>query len=128
MGTAPSPHCWILNGKGSVSGSYHQSLPSMVSSQPKAAGTLQGELAVEIAHALRANLTLAEKTNLATRPTENLDAYILYLRARELETRFGAGDADSEAAINLYQQALDLDPNFALARARLSIGFGRFTH
>src|SRR4029450_4176228 len=39
MGTAPSPHCWILNGKGSVSGSYHQSLPSTVSSQPQAAGT-----------------------------------------------------------------------------------------
>ena len=89
--------------------------------------SLQGELAVEIAHALRANLTLAEKTNLATRPTENLDAYILYLRARELETRFGAGDADSEAAINLYQQALDLDPNFALARARLSIAISSLT-
>jgi hypothetical protein len=89
--------------------------------------SLQGELAVEIAHALRANLTLAEKTNLATRPTENLDAYILYLRARELETRFGAEDADSEAAINLYQQALDLDPNFALARARLSIAISSLT-
>ena len=47
--------------------------------------SLQGELAIEIARALQANLTLAEKSNLAVKPTENPDAYVLYLRARELE-------------------------------------------
>src|SRR5439155_24100525 len=89
--------------------------------------SLQGELAVEIAREMRATLTPSEKATVATKPTKNSEAYVLYLRARELETRFAAGDADSEAAINLYQQALDLDPNFALARARLSIAISSLT-
>jgi tetratricopeptide (TPR) repeat protein len=86
--------------------------------------SLQGELAIEIARALHANLTLAEESNLAVKPTENPDAYVLYLRARELELRFGP---DHEAAIKLYQQAVDLDPQFALARARLSIAISFLT-
>jgi TolB-like protein/Tfp pilus assembly protein PilF len=89
--------------------------------------SLQGELAVQIARALHANLTLAEKTNLATKPTENTDAYVLYLRARELETRFAASEVDYQTAIKLYEQAVDLDPEFGLARARLSIGISRLT-
>lgn len=83
--------------------------------------SLQGELAVEIARELRATLTPAEKTIVATKPTENPDAYVLYLRARELEIRLRPSDDDFETAAKLYQQAVDLDPRFALARARLSM-------
>jgi TolB-like protein len=83
--------------------------------------SLQGELAVEIAHALQATLTPAEKSNVAIKPTENPDAYVLYLRARELEIAYDLSDEDREKAVKLYQQAIDLDPRFALARARLSI-------
>ncbi len=83
--------------------------------------SLQGEVAVEIAHELQATLTPREKSVVATKPTENPEAYLLYLRAREMELRFFASNADHEAATKLYQQAVDLDPTFALARARLSI-------
>jgi len=69
---------------------------------------------------LRATLTPAEKSVVATKPTENPDAYVLYLRARELEIRFGASNEEYEGAVKLYQQAVDLDPKFALARARLA--------
>lgn len=83
--------------------------------------TLQGELAVEIARELRASLTPLEQKAVATKPTENPDAYVLYLRARELDTRFLPEPEVHEAAVQLYQQAIDLDPKFALARARLSL-------
>jgi TolB-like protein len=83
--------------------------------------SLQGEIAAEIAHELQATLTPREKTVVATKPTENAQAYLLYLRARELDLRYRMFDPDYETAARLYQQAVDLDPGFALARARLSI-------
>jgi len=83
--------------------------------------SLQGELAVEIARELRASLTPLEQQAFATKPTGDPDAYLLYLRARELEIRFRPSEADGETAVKLYQQAVDLDPAFALARARLSM-------
>src|SRR5262249_39385366 len=55
----------------------------------------------------------------ATRPTEDIGAYDLYLRARSL----ARGDKDEKtarAAIDLYNQAIKKDPGFALAYAGLS--------
>jgi len=89
--------------------------------------SLQGELALEIAGKLQATLTPAERMAFASKPTENPDAYLLFLRARDLEIRFRPTSADREAAIRFYQQAIDLDPNFALARARLSFALNRHT-
>ncbi|MDQ6655502.1 MAG: protein kinase [Verrucomicrobiota bacterium] len=80
--------------------------------------SLQGELAVEIAHQLRATLTPAEETATATKPTENAEAYLLYLRAGQIDL---VDMQDGRAAAAIYQQAIDLDPAFALARARLSM-------
>ena len=82
--------------------------------------SLQGELAVEIARALHATLTPAEATTAAAKPTQNPEAYLLYLRARELELQ-SVNYEQSLQTIKLYQQAVDLDPNFALARARISL-------
>jgi TolB-like protein len=82
--------------------------------------TLQGELATEIAGALRATLSPEEKTRVEEKPTENADAYLLYLRAREYQTRPTGLLQDYQMATNLYSQALALDPSFALAHARLS--------
>ncbi|MBA3960331.1 MAG: hypothetical protein H0X40_00310 [Chthoniobacterales bacterium] len=83
--------------------------------------SLQGEVAVEIARELQATLTPSEKSVVATKPTDNPEAYLVYLRAREMELRQLTSDADPEAIRKLYQQAVDLDPTFALARARLSM-------
>src|SRR5205807_10647458 len=46
---------------------------------------LQGELAAEVAKVLQAKLDSEEKASLGTKPTNNPEAYVLYLRALELE-------------------------------------------
>ncbi|MGI9115742.1 MAG: tetratricopeptide repeat protein [Chthoniobacterales bacterium] len=80
---------------------------------------LQSELAERITHALRANLSPAERTNLHTHPTRDVMAYELFLRARELFHWAGSGDShDSGAqALRLINEAIERDPNFALAYA-----------
>lgn len=82
--------------------------------------SLQGEMAIEIAHALQAKLTPAEMMVAAEKPTQNSEAYLLYLRAREADIH-ATTTSEKEAATKLYQRAIDLDPNFALAHARLSL-------
>ncbi|MEY2562303.1 MAG: eukaryotic-like serine/threonine-protein kinase [Verrucomicrobiota bacterium] len=82
--------------------------------------TLQGELAGEIANALRATLSPDEKARLETKPTENPDAYVLYLRGRDYQLRPELSRQNYQAAEGLYRQAVALDPKFVLARARLS--------
>ena len=82
--------------------------------------TLQGELATDIARELRATLTPGERERVNARPTGNVDAYVLYLRARELHTRPTMLLQDFEAAIGMYRRAIALDAGFALARAHLS--------
>ena len=91
--------------------------------------SLQGELAVEIARELQATLTPDEKTTVATKPTKNPEAYVLYLKALERD-RTAASREDGIAADQLYAQAIALDPTFALAVARASVqeqhnGFNR---
>ncbi len=82
---------------------------------------LQGELATEIAHALRATLDPEEKARLATRPTNNPEAYVVYLTAVGRAGAVNRSRADLIAAEQLYMQATALDPRFALAYARASI-------
>ena len=82
---------------------------------------IQSELARAIADQLKAKISPGEEARMALKPTENAEAYLLYLRARAIETRFRADKPEWDEAIKLYEQARDLDPSFALARARLSI-------
>jgi len=83
---------------------------------------LQSELAGQIASALRANLSAREKASLQVHPTADLDAYNLYLRARDLFRWSGAGDPreSGEKALRLLDQALARDPRFALAHSLAS--------
>jgi TolB-like protein len=81
---------------------------------------VEGEVAKSIADSLQATLSPQEKARVETKPTTNADAYVLYLRARDYQTRPDNLLQDFKSAINLYDQAIKLDPNFALAHARLS--------
>src|SRR3981081_1489788 len=81
---------------------------------------LQGELAAEIAEALRVTLSPDEKARVQTKPTGNTDAYVVYLRANQIQRNPDTLLEDYKTAERLYRQAIALDPNFALAHARLA--------
>jgi serine/threonine-protein kinase len=89
---------------------------------------LEGELATEIADALRAQLTPEEKVRVAKKPTQNADAYDLYLRALPYEQGPDTLLQDYRRAEQLYQQAIEQDPNFALAHARLATTCAEIFH
>jgi hypothetical protein len=95
--------------------------------------TLQGELAREIAGAMRVALSPEEKAQIETKPTQNAEAYILYLRglASSSSSRTSASRSatDMSIAVKCFQDAVKLDPNFALAGQsfRETAGFYRVT-
>src|SRR5213595_1357740 len=82
--------------------------------------SVEAEVAKSIADSLQATLSPKEKARVETKPTTNADAYVLYLRGREYQTRPDNLLQDFRSAINRYDQAIKLDPKFALAHARLS--------
>jgi tetratricopeptide (TPR) repeat protein len=74
---------------------------------------VQDEIATQITDRLRLRLTGAEQNLVIKHYTENADAYELYLKGRFF---FGKGTEEGFVkAIECYQQALALDPNYALA-------------
>jgi serine/threonine-protein kinase len=89
---------------------------------------VEGEVAKNIAQSLQATLSPQEKARVETKPTTNADAYVLYLRARDYQMRPDNLMQDFKSAINLYDQAIKLDPKFALAYARLSATTSQLYH
>jgi TolB-like protein len=78
----------------------------------------ESDIARAIADTLRAKLTGSEQNALAARPTENPEAHQLYLRGRYFwNKRTGA---DFKKAIGYFNQAIEKDPNYALAYAGLA--------
>ncbi len=82
--------------------------------------TLQDELAKEIAGALGATLSPQEKGRVEAKPTNNPAAYDAYLRGRAFAAGSQLDKSAAERTIQSYQEAVKLDPSFALAWARLS--------
>jgi TolB-like protein len=81
---------------------------------------IQTAVAEEIASALHAQLSPAQRAQIEHKPTHSEEAYDLYLRAREYDNRpIGVLD-NLRFAEGLYRQALNIDPSFALARAQLA--------
>ena len=81
--------------------------------------SVESEIAKAIAESLQAKLTGREEQALTVKPTNNPEAYDAYLRALALEARIDSSNSP-EKAINAYEEAVQLDPAFALAWARLS--------
>ena len=81
---------------------------------------VESEIAKGIAESLQAKLTVREQQALAVKPTNNPEAYDAYLRGLAFEARtIFQVDLRTEA-IGFYERAVQLDPNFAVAWARLS--------
>ncbi len=87
---------------------------------------IQSDVAKQIAAALKARLSPAEKERIDKKSTENLDAYTLYLKGREYYYRYNKHDNGN--AIELFKKALTLDPNYALAYAGLGDAYGQLVN
>jgi TolB-like protein/Tfp pilus assembly protein PilF len=83
---------------------------------------VESEIAKGIAESLQAKLTGREEQELAVKPTNNPEAYDAYLRGLAFQARFYSSYAPDliQKAIGFYERAVQLDPNFAIAWARLS--------
>jgi serine/threonine protein kinase/tetratricopeptide (TPR) repeat protein len=79
---------------------------------------LQDEIARKIAEALRITLTRQEEEALAAKPTENLQAYDLYLRGKSYARRLTRQDL--EFALQMFENAVSVDPGFALSHAAIA--------
>ena len=76
---------------------------------------IQEEIARSIAQALRITLTPQEEKTIARKPTENPQAYDFYLRGRSYTRR-----ENIDYGLQMFEQAIQLDPNFALAHAGIA--------
>jgi serine/threonine-protein kinase len=84
---------------------------------------VQGDIAEQVARALDVTLTRTVRQSLGARLTDSLGAYDRYLRASTLLDRAWGDDSSLRASVRSLQDAVRLDPGFALAHAKLSIGY-----
>jgi TolB-like protein/Tfp pilus assembly protein PilF len=80
---------------------------------------IQTDLAQKIAEALQARLSPGEKSRMERKPTENGEAYLAFVQAHNLSCAFEDLEKLKQSE-QLYQRAIELDPNFAVAIARYS--------
>src|SRR6476646_5082475 len=85
---------------------------------------VQDEIAQKIAAALRITLSPQEQKALSAKPTENLQAYDLYLRGRNYARRVGRQDL--QVALQMFENAVALDPEFTLAHAAYANASAQF--
>ena len=81
---------------------------------------VEGEVATAIADQLNAKLSGAEAKAVTDKPTQNAAAYDAYLRGLSIEHNYYSYGA-FELAARAYVQAVQLDPKFAIAWARLGV-------
>jgi len=80
---------------------------------------VQSDIAEKVAKELDIALLEPERVVIKSRPTENMDAYEYYLRGNEYFHRSTLED-DLTIAMKMYEKAVEIDPAFTLAYARLS--------
>ena len=76
---------------------------------------VESEIAKTIADTLQAKLTGSEQQVIAARPTENTEAHQLYLKGRFFWNKRTGNDL--KKSLDYFQQAIAIDPNYALAYA-----------
>ena len=81
---------------------------------------VRSQVAQTVAQALQVTLAAGERQRLEQKPTEDLEAYQLYLKGRHAAATF----ADWGNAMRYLQQAIALDPNYALAYLGLAYYYG----
>jgi TolB-like protein/cytochrome c-type biogenesis protein CcmH/NrfG len=81
---------------------------------------VESEIAKRIAESLQARLSGREKQALGVKPTNNPEAYDAYLRGLAFQSRSGNPNELFREAKGLYERAVQIDPTFATAWARLS--------
>jgi TolB-like protein/class 3 adenylate cyclase/cytochrome c-type biogenesis protein CcmH/NrfG len=80
---------------------------------------IQSDLALQIATILHTKLSPTERARLQQTPTDNPEAYLTYLHAQDAAGKARSVEQLEQAAL-LYKKAIQLDPSFGLALARLS--------
>jgi len=96
---------------------------------------VQSEIAQAVAYKLSVRLSPEERKGIEGKPTDDLEAYDLYLRARELIAKgefLWVGEGDSRQnflqAIGLLEAAIHLDQKFALAYCLIGESSRRFIY
>ena len=82
---------------------------------------IQSDVALQIAAALRAELSRDERTRIYREPTADVQAYQLYLQARHWYVRYT--DQSIRKGIDYFQRAIAADPDYALAHAGLALAY-----
>jgi adenylate cyclase len=76
---------------------------------------IQADIAMNVASAMAMELSLEERAAIEREPTASTEAFVLFLRAREMMP------TDRNAAIGLLREAVEMDPEFAEARALIAL-------
>ena len=87
---------------------------------------VEEEIATEISNALRLKLTARERQQLSKHYTDNIDAYHLYLKGRYHWNKYSHNGL--RKALDFFQQAIDLDPTYALAYAGMADCYYRLSN
>jgi eukaryotic-like serine/threonine-protein kinase len=87
--------------------------------------SLQSDIARDVSSKLKIKLSGADEQKLTRNYTQNAEAYKLYLQGRFYANR--RTPKDSRKAIEYFQQAVNIDPNYPLAYTGLALGYSYLT-
>lgn len=87
---------------------------------------IQSEVAQNIARQLQASLSPEEQKRIELEPTKNLEAYTTYLKGREAYNKYQTDEMQN--ALNLFKEAIEIDPKLAPAHAGVSDAIGQLTY
>ncbi len=89
---------------------------------------VQSEIAEKVISQLDITLLEPERRAVEAKPTDNLEAYNAYLKGMDHFGRSGYAEEKYRMAIQMFGRAVELDPEFALAHAKLSEAHSRMVH